>query len=96
MSANYYNAEKLVLLGTITTVFTTVFILLGPIILFLMTPMTKASMAIVVLASVFVFSIIMSSLETCEFKDVLIGAATYCAVLVAFLGNLVDSCAVSK
>lgn len=45
-------------------------------------------MAVVVLAFVFIFSVMMSLLMDAGDKEMLVGTATYCAVLVTFLGNL--------
>jgi hypothetical protein len=48
--------------------------------------MSKAWMAIVVLAFVFSFSIIVSLLTEAGIQEIFVGTATYCAVLVTFLG----------
>jgi hypothetical protein len=69
-------------------VFLAVLVLFIPVILFLLTSMSRASMAITVLAFVFIFSIMMGLLTHAADKEIFVGAATYCAVLVTFLGNL--------
>ena len=90
-AANYFNSEKLGSLAKTVTVFSAVLVLYIPVILFMMTPMTRTSMAGVVLVSVFVFSAMMSVQKRCEVHDLFIGTATYCAVLVTFLGNIADN-----
>lgn len=71
-------------------VFFAVLVLFIPVILFLLTSMSRACMAVVVLAFVFIFSVMMSLLTDAGDKEVFVGTATYCAVLMTFLGQLVE------
>lgn len=45
-------------------------------------------MSVVVLAFVLSFSAILSLVVEATFQEIFVGTATYCAVLVTFLGNL--------
>ena len=74
--------------GRLMVVFFAVLVLFTPVILFLLTSMSRACMAVVVLAFVFIFAVMMSLLMDAGDKEMLVGTATYCAVLVTFLGNL--------
>ena len=69
-------------------VFIAVLVLFIPVILFLLTSMSRAWMAAVVLVFVFLFSGMISLLADAGVQEIFIGTATYCAVLVTFLGNL--------
>lgn len=77
--------------ANLIVVFIAVLILFVPVILFLLTPMSRAWMAIVVLTFVFVFSGMISLLTDAGVPEIFVGTATYCAVLVTFLGNLQNS-----
>jgi hypothetical protein len=48
--------------------------------------MGKAFMALVVLAFVFCFSAMVTLLTDAGIQEIFVGTATYCAVLVTFLG----------
>ena len=48
-------------------------------------------MAVVVLTFDFIFSVMMSLLTEAGVQEIFVGTATYCAVLVTFLGNLQNS-----
>lgn len=67
-------------------VFVAVLILFVPVILFLLVAMSKAWMAIVVLGFVFSFATMVSLLTEAGITEIFVGTATYCAVLVTFLG----------
>lgn len=87
-NVEYYSGERVTLFARICMVFFAVIILYVPVALFLLISMNRICMAIVVLAFVFAFSIIVSLLPEARIMDIFVGSATYCAVLVTFLGNL--------
>ena len=91
IATQYSNNERLNSLAKIAVVFSAVLILYIPVMLFMMTSMDKNSMTGVVLASVFMFSVMMSVQKNIEVHDIFIGTATYCAVLTTFLGNISDA-----
>jgi len=63
-------------------------VLFIPVILFFLTSMSRVSMAVVVLIFVFLFSFMTSLFSDAGVQEIFVGTATYCAVLVTFLGNL--------
>lgn len=69
-------------------VFFAVVVLFIPVILFFLAPMSRVWMTMVVLSFDFIFSVMISLLTDAGDKEIFIGTATYCAVLVTFLGNL--------
>ncbi|EPE24173.1 hypothetical protein GLAREA_08023 [Glarea lozoyensis ATCC 20868] len=86
--AVYINSTKVAALSKLMLVFFTLALLLCPVILFLLTSMSRCAMALVVLIFVFIFSSGMSALAEVTVQEIFIGSSTYCAVLVTFLGNL--------
>jgi hypothetical protein len=76
------------MVARLIVVFFAVTVLFVPVILFLLTPMSRAWMAAVVLAFVFIFAIMISLLTDADMQEIFIGTSTYCAVIVMFLGNL--------
>jgi hypothetical protein len=86
-----FSVERVKCFARLLVVFLAVLVLLIPVILFLLTPMSRACMAVVVLAFVFVFSIMMSLLTDAGIQEIFVGTSTYCAVIVVFLGNLQNS-----
>ena len=83
-----FSTARIITFARFIVVLFAVLVLLIPVLLFLMTSMSRACMAIVVLLFVFIFSIIMSLLTDAAIPEIFIGTSTYCAVLVTFLGNL--------
>lgn len=71
-----------------------VLLLYVPVLVFDLVSMNRVCMAIVVLVFVFTFSTVLSLLPEASVMDIFVGSATYCAVLVTFLGNLqgADGC----
>lgn len=84
----FYCTGRINVIARLIAVFFAVLVLFIPVILFFLTSMSRVSMAIVVLAFDFIFSVIISLLTDARDKEIFIGTATYCAVLVTFLGNL--------
>jgi hypothetical protein len=76
------------MLARLIVVFFAVSVLFIPVILFLLTSMSRAWMTVVVLSFVFIFSIMISLLTDAGMQEIFIGTSTYCAVIVVFLGNL--------
>jgi hypothetical protein len=87
-SVVYFSQSRINTVARLLAIFFAVTILYTPVILFLLTPMSKVSMSIVTLTFVLSFSVVISLLVEVTFQDIFIGTATYCAVLVTFLGNL--------
>ncbi|KUJ14420.1 uncharacterized protein LY89DRAFT_784367 [Mollisia scopiformis] len=87
-AVKYYCKARINILARLIAVFLAVIILFIPVILFFLTPMSRVWMAVVVLAFVFIFSVMISCVTDAGDKEIFIGTATYCAVLVTFLGNL--------
>lgn len=85
------STDRISTFARLIVVFLAVSVLFIPVILFLLTSMSRACMAIVVLAFDFIFAIMMSLLTTAGVPEIFVGTATYCAVLVTFLGNLQNS-----
>jgi hypothetical protein len=87
-SVEYYSQSRINTVARLFGIFFAVSILYTPVILFLLTPMSKVSMSVVTLTFVLSFSVVITLLVEVTFQDIFIGTATYCAVLVTFLGNL--------
>ncbi|TVY81165.1 hypothetical protein LSUE1_G007072 [Lachnellula suecica] len=87
-AVQFFSVARINIFGRLIVVFFAVTVLFVPVILFLLTSMSRASMSFVVLAFVFVFSIMMSLLTDAGIPEIFVGTATYCAVIVTFLGNL--------
>jgi hypothetical protein len=86
-----FSVERVNIFARLIVVFLAVLVLFIPVILFFLTSMSRAWMSIVVLAFVFVFSIMMSLLTDAGMQEIFVGTSTYCAVIVTFLGNLQNS-----
>jgi len=86
-----FSVERVNVFARLMVVFLAVLVLFTPVILFLLTSMSGACMSVVVLAFVFVFSIMMSLLTDAGIQEIFVGTSTYCAVIVTFLGNLQKS-----
>ena len=82
------STARISIFAKLIVVFFAVLVLFIPVILFLLTSMSRASMSVVVLSFVFIFSIMMSLLTDAGVQEIFVGTSTYCAVLVTFLGNL--------
>ena len=87
-SVEFFSTARISIFARLIVVFLAVLILLIPVILFFLTSMSRASMTVVVLTFVFLFSVMVSLLTDAGVQEIFIGTATYCAVLVTFLGNL--------
>jgi hypothetical protein len=84
----FYSVSRITTIARLLVVFFAVLVLFIPVILFLLTSMNRGCMAVVVLAFCFIFSVMMGLLTPAADKEIFVGVATYCAVLVTFLGNL--------
>jgi hypothetical protein len=87
-SVEFFSQSRINAVARLVAVFFAVSVLFIPVILFLLTSMSKACMLAVVLVFVLTFSIIISVVVEVSFQEIFIGTATYCAVLATFLGNL--------
>ncbi|KAF8852360.1 hypothetical protein BDZ45DRAFT_730216 [Acephala macrosclerotiorum] len=87
-AVKFYCKARINMLARLMAVFSAVIILFIPVILFFLTSMSRPWMTVVVLAFDFIFSVVISLLTDAGDKEIFIGTATYCAVLVTFLGNL--------
>ncbi|PMD59944.1 uncharacterized protein K444DRAFT_529515, partial [Hyaloscypha bicolor E] len=87
-SVHFFATGRINILARLIVVFFAVSVLFIPVILFLLTPMSRGWMSCVVLVFVFIFSAMISLLTEAGMSDIFIGTATYCAVIVMFLGNL--------
>jgi fatty acid desaturase len=85
-SIAFFSTARISLVARLMAVFFAVLILFIPVILFLLVSMNKAWMAVVILGFVFSFAIIVSLLTEAGIQEIFVGTATYCAVLVTFLG----------
>jgi hypothetical protein len=86
-----YCTGRIRIFARLIAVLIAVLVLFIPVILFLLTSMNRACMAVVVLSFVFIFSVVISMFTDARDKEIFVGTATYCAVLVTFLGNLQSS-----
>lgn len=84
----FYSQSRISTFARILAVFVAVSILFTPVIIFLLAPMSNACMSVVTLTFVLSFAVVISLLVEATFQEIFIGTATYCAVLVTFLGNL--------
>lgn len=84
----YLSKERITTFAKLAIVFLAVSVLFIPVVLFLLTTMSRTWMSVVVLTFVFLFSIIMSLFTEARVQEIFVGTATYSAVLVTFLGNL--------
>jgi hypothetical protein len=87
-SVELFSTYRISIFAKLIVVFFAVLVLFVPVILFFLTSMSKAWMAVVVLSFVFIFSVMMSLLTDAGVQEVFVGTSTYCAVLVTFLGSL--------
>ena len=87
-SVEFFSQSRISAVARLVAVFLAVAILFIPVILFLLTSMSKSCMLAVVLVFVLAFSIIISVVVEVSFQEIFVGTATYCAVLATFLGNL--------
>ncbi|KAH6679131.1 hypothetical protein B0J14DRAFT_580100 [Halenospora varia] len=84
----HYSTYHLKTFAKVVTVCISLAILLLPVMLLFLIPMSRASMAWLVFGFVMLFSMVVSSIADAKTHEVLIGTAAYAAVLVTFLGNL--------
>lgn len=87
-SVEFFSQSRISAVARLVAIFCAVSILFIPVILFLSTSMSRACMSVVVLGFVLSFSVIISLVVEATFQEIFVGTATYCAVLVTFLGNL--------
>jgi len=59
-----------------------------PMVIVLTISMSRGLGACVIFGSTFLFSMALSIFKEIRIKELFVGTATYCAVLVTFLGNL--------
>lgn len=79
-------AERAV--GRFLLVSSIMLILMTPVFLLFLTPMSHVSMSIVTASFVLLFALIMSVVTEGKVYEVFVGTATYGAVLIMFLGNI--------
>ncbi|KAN0119418.1 hypothetical protein V8E51_001626 [Hyaloscypha variabilis] len=93
---DHYSHAKLRLLANILEVSMAVIILLIPVFLLFLIPMSKPMMATVTALFVILFSVVVSSVTGTKVQEVFFGSAAYAAVITMFLGNLNSSSTVAS
>lgn len=66
----------------------TTFMLMLPVVIVSTISLSRGFGAYIVLGFVFLFSILLSCFTEMEAQEIFVGTATYCAVIVTFIGNL--------
>ncbi|KAH7409597.1 hypothetical protein BKA64DRAFT_705362 [Cadophora sp. MPI-SDFR-AT-0126] len=84
----YYSASLLKIWGGILLVLTTVCILLAPVFLLFLIPMSRSLMVITASIFIVLFSAVVSVVTGAEVYKVFVSTATYSAIVVVFLGNV--------
>jgi hypothetical protein len=83
-----FSRSKVTLIAKLLALIVTVTILIIPVLLFYLTPMTGGAKAGIVLVFVISFGALMSLFTMARLESILVGTCTYCAVLVTFLGSV--------
>ncbi|KAK0110099.1 hypothetical protein ONS95_002755 [Cadophora gregata] len=84
----YYSATLLKIWGGLFLVLTTVGILLTPVFLLFLVPMSRSWMAVTASIFIVLFSIVVSVVTGAHVYNVFVSTATYSAIVVTFLGNI--------
>jgi len=87
-SIEFFSENRIGIFAGLISVFLAVTVLFIPVILFLLTSMGRSWMAVVTLSFVLIFSVMITLLTDAGVQEIFVGTASYCAVLVTFLGNL--------
>ncbi|KAE9380007.1 hypothetical protein N431DRAFT_361280 [Stipitochalara longipes BDJ] len=85
---DHYSTGKLKILANLLEVSMTIIILLIPVFLLFLVPMSKPMMATVASLFVILFTVVVSSATGAKVQEVFFGSAAYAAVIIMFLGNL--------
>ncbi|KAH7317583.1 hypothetical protein BKA65DRAFT_557002 [Rhexocercosporidium sp. MPI-PUGE-AT-0058] len=83
-----YNDARIKLFARLIVVFFAVLVLFAPVVLFLLTSMSRGCIVVVALVFMIAFATVMGMLTDASDKEIFVGTAAYTAVLVTFLGNL--------
>ncbi|KAH7308779.1 hypothetical protein BKA65DRAFT_519887 [Rhexocercosporidium sp. MPI-PUGE-AT-0058] len=84
----YYSATRFKAFAGMLLVLTTVGILLTPVFLLFLIPMSRSLMAVTASIFIVLFSVVMSVVTGAEVYKVFVSTATYSAIVVMFLGNI--------
>ncbi|PVH80175.1 hypothetical protein DL98DRAFT_532376 [Cadophora sp. DSE1049] len=84
----YYSASLLKVWGGLLLVLTTVGILLIPVFLLFLVPMSRSLMAVTASIFIVLFSVVVSVVTGAQVYKVFVSTATYSAIVVMFLGNI--------
>ncbi|KAH6710668.1 hypothetical protein BKA61DRAFT_612157 [Leptodontidium sp. MPI-SDFR-AT-0119] len=84
----YYSASRLKAFAGLLLVLTTVGILLAPVFLLFLIPMSRSLMAVTASIFIILFSVVVSVVTGAQVYEVFVSTATYSAIVVMFLGNI--------
>lgn len=87
-SVSYYSPSRLGGVVQVLMVSTIMGVLLIPVYLLFLVPMSHLMMAITSTAFIFLFAIIMTVVAEGRIYEIFVGTATYAAILIMFLGNI--------
>ncbi|CZR64641.1 uncharacterized protein PAC_14539 [Phialocephala subalpina] len=90
-SVTYYSEGKMDHLRHAMSVSLAIIVLLAPVFLLFLVPMTRVKMVFTAAAFIVPFAMIMSYMTGAKDAEVFIGTATYAALLIVFLGNISGS-----
>jgi len=91
-----YSPGKLQRTSRVLLIAVVVGLLLTPVFLLLLVPMSNVNMAITVASFTLLFLIVFSGVRGVKDSEVIVASATYGALLTVFLGNLGGSCSCAK
>ncbi|KAF8851979.1 hypothetical protein BDZ45DRAFT_730490 [Acephala macrosclerotiorum] len=84
----YFSQNRVATTTKLLSVLVAVAVLIIPVFILFWGSLDRGGMSATVLVSAIVFSVLLSLSTKIEIREVLLGAAAYCAVLATFLGNL--------
>jgi hypothetical protein len=87
-SITFYSPLLLRRLGQLLLVSTLMGVLLIPVFLLFLVPMSRLNMAVTSSSFIFLFILIMSIIAEGRIYEIFVGTATYAAILIMFLGNI--------
>ncbi|KAH8799915.1 hypothetical protein F5882DRAFT_514544 [Hyaloscypha sp. PMI_1271] len=90
-SVSYYSPSRLRGVVQVLMVSTVMGILLIPVYLLFLVPMSHLMMAITSTAFIILFAIIMTVVAEGRIYEIFVGTATYAAILIMFLGNIAQA-----
>ncbi|KAE9380011.1 hypothetical protein N431DRAFT_324088, partial [Stipitochalara longipes BDJ] len=87
-SVSYYSTSRLGAVVQFLMVCTIMGVLLIPVFLLFLVPMSHPMMALTSTSFIFLFAIIMTVVAEGRVYEIFVGTATYAAILIMFLGNI--------